>query len=245
MKGRAVLLVLSVLVAAVGTGLIYAYVRSADNRAVEGQRTVLVIVAGADLPRGASIGSVSPQEENRRADSLADDALAGPDGTKQLAELTRAGSTALVSISKGMPLLARYFAKPGSSTVSSGNQTNVLITLQVEGAAAGVGLLKEGQPTMVFITTKAKQSQTAVLLQRATVISINGVSGSSEGASSDAAPEGGQGTIGLSVPIKDAQKVILANENKDQFSLYFGLPGSKSPEVAPLSVSQLRESVNS
>ena len=54
MKRRVLTVVLAVLLAAVGTAGVLAYVRQADNRALAGQQAVSVLVAGKLIPSGTS-----------------------------------------------------------------------------------------------------------------------------------------------------------------------------------------------
>ena len=50
----------SVLLAAVGTGLLVAYVRSAEDRALKGEKTVDVLVVSATIPKGTKAEDMTP-----------------------------------------------------------------------------------------------------------------------------------------------------------------------------------------
>jgi pilus assembly protein CpaB len=53
-------IVASVLLAAVGTGLLVAYVRSAENRALKGEKTVGVLVVSNTIPKGTKAEDITP-----------------------------------------------------------------------------------------------------------------------------------------------------------------------------------------
>ncbi len=57
MKRRVLTVALAVLLAAVGTGAVLAYVRKADDRALAGQQAVSVLVAGKLIPSGTTAGT--------------------------------------------------------------------------------------------------------------------------------------------------------------------------------------------
>jgi pilus assembly protein CpaB len=52
-------IIASVLLAAVGTGLLVAYVRSAENRALNGEETVEVLVVANTIPKGTKAEDIT------------------------------------------------------------------------------------------------------------------------------------------------------------------------------------------
>lgn len=245
MRGRALLLVLSVFVAAVGTGLIYAYVRSADNRAIGDNHGVRVIVSGVDAPAGTVISALSPGIRVLPRIGLPKDALILPAGQQAFDTLAKAGGITQIAIHKDDPLQASYFTSSSSASTTTGGSKNVAVSIAISGAPAGVGLLQVGHRAMVFVTIKGTRPTTKVLLPNAMVIGING----SDGAASDDAARttttqpaaGTQGTVWLSVPIKDVQKVILVQADTNQFSIYFGLPGAEVPTSGNLGSASVQD----
>ena len=55
MKRRLLISALALVLAAFGTGVVFAYVKSADNRAIAGLKAVSVLVASRQIPSGTSI----------------------------------------------------------------------------------------------------------------------------------------------------------------------------------------------
>ena len=80
MKRRILTVALALLLAAIGTGAVLAYVRQADERALAGQRAVSVLVAGQLIPSGTSAGTALQdgwlKSEKLPAGSVPSDALA-------------------------------------------------------------------------------------------------------------------------------------------------------------------------
>ena len=230
MKGRALLLVLSVLVAAVGTGLIYAYVRSADTRAKDKERTVSIAIAQKPIPAGTSAAEVAksyltfrPVRQSSSWSDAIDEA-----GVEDFGRMTT--STAITNIKKDDPVLLSFF-RASTDTSSAGDPTYVDVRVPIEGAAAGAGLVRPGAYVMVFLTVKAvRRPYTKVLLPKVRVVDVDGLdSQDGDGSAQRRTATGAQGTVGLSVPVKDAEQVILATEYKDRYSLFFGLPGENAP----------------
>ena len=250
MKGRALLLVLSVFVAAVGTGLIYAYVHGADTRANEGKVTVRIAYAQKEIPTGTSLADAAREYLAFRPVNQAS-MVSGALTENELGTLQKMTTRrAITKIHKNDAVLLELFQDSKSTNpANAASSSNVAMTVQVEGAAAGVGLLQVGQPTIVFVTIKGKNPMTRVLLPKAIVISLNGLSGDDEsgdgssGSSGSAQPAGSQGTVGLSVPLEDARKVVLAQNFTDKLPLYFGYPGTATAANPEVNIKQLQAAV--
>ena len=242
MKGRAVLLVLSILVAAVGTGLIYAYVHNADTRANRGKATIEIAIAAKPIPAGTSAKDVYREYltyANVSQASMVRGAMT--EAQVEKFQSAKATSRTSVKIAGKDPVLSQYFqdtSKPAAAVTKPGY---VDVDVEVEGAAAGVGLLQVGQPTIVFVTLKGRQPQTKILFRRATVIGIDGVSGADDASGSQRAPTGSKGTVSLSVPLEDARKVALTHEYADQLALYFGFPDNTTGGTDEASMTDLRK----
>ncbi|BBH17207.1 hypothetical protein Back2_14940 [Nocardioides baekrokdamisoli] len=59
MKRRPILIALAVLLALIGTGAVYAYVHTADSRAVNGMKAVSVLVVSKEIPVGTPWSSIA------------------------------------------------------------------------------------------------------------------------------------------------------------------------------------------
>ena len=90
-------IIASVLLAAVGTGLLVAYVRSAENRALKGEETVEVLVVSNTIPKGtkaeditASLRLAQVPVEARHHGALAEHEPAGRQGGRRRPPARRA-----------------------------------------------------------------------------------------------------------------------------------------------------------
>ena len=89
MKRRMIVLGLALLLAVLGTGAVYLYVRQADSRAIAGKQAVPVLVANALVPAGTAAGDASRRgllrTERMPRDTVSNDALTAVDaGVAQL-----------------------------------------------------------------------------------------------------------------------------------------------------------------
>ena len=229
MRRRALLLFLSVLVAAAGTGLIYAYVRNADDRAIGDQQPVKVVVARAEIPIGTSAADAVQKSlvvlQTRPRGAVGDDTFVGQAGLESLRAL---GSRSAAFTISAKTQVQRTFFVGSTAAVPGAGSKDVSVVLSMEGAASAPGLISSGGSAMVLVTIKGTRPVTKVLIASAHVISVNGLAATTR-TSTRSAPEGSQATVGLSVPLKDAEKVILANSYKDRYELYVVRPGDEPP----------------
>ena len=105
MGRRTILLITALVVAALGTALVFLYVQSADDRALEGQEQVEVLFATQEIPVGqtAETASANGSLELRKvaANSVADGALSDIDPI--------ANEVALTTIFPGQQIVSAAF----------------------------------------------------------------------------------------------------------------------------------------
>jgi pilus assembly protein CpaB len=143
MGRRTLLLIASVLVAAVGTALIGLYVRGADDRA-RGQATAVeVLVATQDIPVGATPGAGSFREEARRSGDL-------PDG--YLTDRAQIKGRVVTPILKGQTLQDQMFGASGGGapTLLADGHWAVSVTLNDPERTAS--LLTPGSQVVIYVT---------------------------------------------------------------------------------------------
>lgn len=242
MGRRTVLLVVAVLVAAIGTGLIFAYVNGVDDRALEGQQPVEVLVATAAINSGTT-GAAAAQAGSFELRKVAKDSVA--DGA--LADITPVNNlVALGTIFPGEQILAAKFGAAGSGSVLPIPTDKMAVSVQLADPARVAGFVQPGSEVAVFLTLApgpgiAQTTDTIrVLLPRAGVIAVGPttltpVAAGVEGANAEALP---RAIITLALTQTEAQKVILASQKG---TLYFGLltKQSKSTVGSPLDVTKL------
>jgi pilus assembly protein CpaB len=150
MSRRMMGVIAAVVLGAVGTFVLVAYVRGAEDRAVAGERMVNVIVASSSIDSGTAaedLGSVTKTErvpEKVRSDGAITD----------LSEVK--GLVAATDLVPGEVLLKDRFASPGQVTKGVGEvkvpRGDMEVTLSLEPQRAVGGLIKPGDRVVVIGT---------------------------------------------------------------------------------------------
>lgn len=235
MGRRTVLLIAAIVVAALGTALVWMYANRADERAQAGAEQVQVLVATAGIPAGTAGSAIGESVELTTLPRAS-----VPAGS--LSDLTPV--TNLVTISsvfEGQVLLEPMFGTQvqsgGGLTMSDGD---VAVAVSMGDPQRVAGFVSPGSEVAIFLTVAGaggqEQPQTAVLLDRVQVIAV----GPSTISSTTTTTEGEQGAttnteqiptaiLTLALSQEEAQKVIQATTAG---SMYFALLNDDS-EVDP------------
>lgn len=214
MRPRAVLLLASVLLALVGTGLVALYVHGADARAREraggdGRLTALLVVSG-DVSPGTAAEDVSFDRRPFSGGSIP------PDVVTDLRELT--GTVSTTTLFAGMPLVKGMFTADGASRGAEIELTgmapgNVVVPVRVNGLDAMSEALAPGLEVTLFNTV---EGTTTVVVPRIAVVRV--VRGGAD-------DEGGVEALLVQATPSDAALITAANRAQ---SLDVGLPGSEA-----------------
>lgn len=159
MKRRMIVLGMALVLAVLGTGAVYLYVRQADSRAVAGKQPVSVLVAGALVPAGTAAGEASRRgllrTERMPRDTVSTDALTTVDAS--VAELV-AGA----DIQPGQLVLRSMFAAELPTTsglaIPAGK---VAVTVQFTVVQQVAGHLAVGSHVVIFDTFTVLGGQSA------------------------------------------------------------------------------------
>lgn len=217
MDRRRVLLIVAVVVAVLGAAMVFVYVRSADDRALEGRATAQVLRATAIIAPGETI------EDAQAAGKLAlqatpnDQLLAG----FQTATEPLAGRVALTTIYPGEQIIDSKFG--ATTSVQSSLQIpegQIAISVNLTDTARVAGFVNPGSSVAIFTngTDEAGgQPYTRVLLPRVTVIGV----GSTTPVSTTTTDETGASTteqlprtlLTLALGQDDAERVVFASAN--------------------------------
>lgn len=231
MSRRVALLIAALLVAALGTALVFVYVNNADDRALEDKSPVSILVAKNQIDSGTTIenaqASGSLELRDMPQDSVVDGALSTVDPI--------AGQVALTTIYPGQQILTTLFGATVADQAASDLAIppgNLAVSMQFSDPARVAGFVQPGAHVAIFLTTSAGGTGDVsgdfirVLLPNALVIAV--------GPTTITPPQNGQAaneealprallTLGLSQ--QDSQKLIYAS-GKGQ--LYLGLLNDKS-----------------
>jgi len=228
MGRRTVLLIVAALIAALGTGMVFLYVRGADSRATANQELTQVLKA---------VAPISPGE------TLADAQAAGKIqlGTVPKAQLLTGavnstsgmdGKVALATIYPNEQIITGKFGSPGEQQTLTIPDGAIATSVNLSDTGRVAGFISPGADVAIFLTTNGDSGlpdATRLVLPKAKVIAVGDTTVVST-TTTDA--EGGKTTeqlpktlFTLALQQDDAQKVTFAASRGD---LSFGLLNQKS-----------------
>jgi pilus assembly protein CpaB len=194
----------SVLLAAVGTGLLVAYVRSAENRALKGEKTVEVLVVSATIPKGTKAEDITP---NLRMEQV-------PVKVATTGALTStsplAGKVAAVDLLPGEQLVSTRFTSPAEAQGIGAGLLQVTIALDPVRALGGQ--LRKGDSVAVTVSFDDPET-THLILHKVKVTDVRTADGINViTPASGPAPVAGL-LVTLAVDAPAVEKVVFAAEN--------------------------------
>lgn len=223
MNRRRVLLITAVLVAAMGTALVFLYVQKADERAQQQYETVEVLQAVAPIEPGETIDEAAASGKLAMQPVAQTDLL--PNHQTSIESLS--GLVATTRIYPGEQIIADKFG--GEAEADSPLQIPkgmLAISVNLTDPARVAGFVSPGSEVTVFLngTSPAGEPFTRMLLQRVTVL---GVGSTTPTTTTTTTEDGAQTTeqlprtlLTLAVDQTQAQKVLFASSNGE---LAFGL----------------------
>ncbi len=232
MNRRIALLIAAVVIAGLGTGLVYAYVKSADDRAIEAQAPVTVLVAKLPIAAGTTVAAAAAAGSFESQEFPAGSVT--PGALSSVAALSDA--VAVTAIFPGQQILGAMFAAAGTATATGGAGLVIppgLIAVTVEIAVPEervAGFVVPGSEIVVFSSgvIGTEPDATRVLIPRATVLKT--VAPAPQTNPPTATVETFAGTLfTLALSQADAEKIIFAS---DKGKLFLGLLNPES-DVAP------------
>lgn len=225
MGRRTALLIAAVVVAALGAGLVFVYVKGVDDRALKNQDPKQVLVATAQIPAGQTAGAAS------KAGSLELREIAGaavaPGALSDIRDIQ--DLVALGTIYPGEQILRAKFGQSrpeGDLVIPPGK---LAISLQLSDPARVAGFVSPGSEVTVFVTvTQAIKGQTPpfteVVLARIPVIATGPTTvttstrtGAGGATNTEQVPKA---ILTVAVTAQEAEQLVLAQTVGE---LYFGL----------------------
>lgn len=179
MDRRKILLVLAAVIAALGTMLVWLYVRGADSRAQAQFDTVNVIVATQDIAPGETFAAATQAGKFEKKAVPANTVLDGAQDDLQGLD----GEVALTSVYAGEQVIA---AKWGGSTdvdvtskVIAIPKGKMAVTVNLTDPQRVAGFAKPGSEVAVFVAVAPDKTDTyyaGTLLQKVTVLGVGDTS---------------------------------------------------------------------
>jgi pilus assembly protein CpaB len=228
MGRRTILIVAALVVAALGTTLVFVYVNGINNRALADQKPVQVLVAKTLIPAGMSVADASKAGDFELKE-IATSSVA-PNALSDIAPIT--GQVALSNIYAGEQILQQKFGAPGSTSELPIPGDKLAISIQLSDPARVAGFVQPGSNVAIFVSLQggpgggaAGGDFTRVLLPKAQVIAVGpttlttttSTNAQTGQANTEQLPKA---ILTLALSQKDAAKLIFASQ-KGQ--LYFGL----------------------
>ena len=230
MNRRKVLLLVAAVIAAVGTLLVFLYVRGADSRAdqrydaVQVLRVVKPIAAGETVEAAQAAGKIEAGSVSKK--DLLPDALTGTEPV--------AGKIAVTSMFPGEQVIASKFGAAGASSGLAIPKGKIAISINLSDPARVAGFVNPGDKVAIFLTGSGdKGGYTRLLLPSVQVI---GAGTTTVVSTTTTDPTGAQVAeqlpktlLTLAVSQPEAERVLFASTNGE---LAFGLLNADS-QVAP------------
>lgn len=231
MGRRLALLIAAVLVAALGTSLVYLYVNKADDRAIADQKPVTVLVAKSSIAAGTRVSDAASagafQSKELPQSAVPPGALSSIDPIKD--------QVALTTIFPGQQLLAGMFGATAAATGSIAIPPGQIAASFSFGDPQRVaGFVQPGSTIAVFVTSAlgGTTQSTRILLPKVTVIAVGPSTITPPADASQANPEAlPRALLTLALTQRQAEKLIFATTGGGG-SLYLGLLNDKS-QITP------------
>ena len=230
MGRRTVLLIVAALIAALGTGMVYLYVRGADNRATANQAPVQVLKAMAQINPGETMAAAQAAGKVQLGSVPKAQVLAGAVNTTSGMD----DQVALATIFPKEQIVTGKFGASGDQETLSIPDGAVAISVNLSDTGRVAGFVAPGADVAIFVNTTDEGAETTrVLLPKVQVIAV-GATTVVPTTTTD--PAGAQTTeqlpktlFTLAVTQEEAQKVMFASSHGE---LTFALLNEKS-DVKP------------
>lgn len=225
MGRRFALLVAAVLVAALGTSIVFAYVKKADDRAIADQHPVTVLIAKTVISSGTRVidaaNSGAFQTKELPNIAVVPGALSSVDPVKDQVVLT--------TIFPGQQLLTGMFGATAAASASIAIPPGMVAASFAFGDPQRVaGFVQPGSNIAIFLTSALQggEAATRILLPKITVIAVGPTTITPPANAAQANPEAQpRAMLTLALTQAQAEKIIFAQGNG---SLYLGLLNDKS-----------------
>ncbi len=202
-------IVASVVLAGVGTGLLVTYVRSAEDRALEGEKTASVLVVTDTIPKGTRAEDITGKVKTEQVPTkvMANGAIAtlGP----------IAGRVSAVDLLPGEQLVSTRFATPtAASTKTTAPPGSLQVTVALDAVRALGGRVREGDSVGVLMSFDDPET-THLVLQKIPVTDVRSVEGApvTGTVSNTGTAPVGTFLVTLALDAASVEKVVFAAEH--------------------------------
>jgi pilus assembly protein CpaB len=242
MGRRTVLLVAALVVAALGTTMVFLYVHGVNDRAVANQHPVVVLVAKTLIEPGTTVTAADADAAFEHKTISRDDLL--PKALNQLTPIR--GLAATTMIYPGEQIIPAKFGDPGDASPLVIPAGKLAIGVRLDDPAQAAGFVDAGTSIAIFFTAPVAkggaQDQTQLLLPKVLVLAI----GSKTAVPLDATTTSGTESdpvsktiLTLALDQKDLQKIVYASAHGRLNLALLGKDFVPSQTVGPTTQSNL------
>jgi pilus assembly protein CpaB len=168
MGRRTVLLVAALVIAALGTTMVFLYVQGVNNQATHEQDPVSVLVAKKTIEPGTSYKDASDHASFEKKTISRDALVAGALGST--APLV--GKVTTTTIYPGQQIIPQMFGASGQVSTLNVPNDKLAISVQLDDPAQVAGFVDAGTSVAIFLTSAAKGGATRLLLPKVLVLAI-------------------------------------------------------------------------
>jgi pilus assembly protein CpaB len=230
MARRTALLIAAIVVALLGTLLVFLYVQSKSNEVTEANQPVRVLVAAQSIAPGTT-GSAASSAGAFVLQEVPKSALV-PGAISDAAPILE--QTAVTTVFPGQQIIQSQWSATGSTSLLPVAPGKLGVSVQLGDPQRVAGFVAPGSRVTIFSTTPQANGQTAtrVLLPDIKVIAVGPTTVVSKSTAGTAATTEQIPTAILTLELtqKESEKVIFAT---GQGQLYLGLLGKDTKVTAP------------
>jgi pilus assembly protein CpaB len=234
MGRRTVLLVAAVVIAALGTTMVFLYVHGVNNQAIHKQDPVSVLVAKRTIDPGTTYKAASDQASFEKKtvsrDALAEGALGS---TAPLV-----GKVTTTTIYPGQQIIPQMFGNSGEVSTLSVPDGKLAISVQLDDPAQLAGFVDAGTNVAIFLTSEAKGGSTRLLLPKVLVLAIGNKTATPQDSTTTGTEAASVPTTILTIAVDqtDYQRVLFGSTHG---RLNLGLLGKNfTPDASVLPTTQ-------
>jgi pilus assembly protein CpaB len=196
-------IVASVLLAAVGTGLLVAYVRGAEDRALKGEKTVEVLVVSATIPKGTKAEDIGANVRMEQVPTK----VATKDALTNTLGLV--GKVAAVDLLPGEQLVPSRFSSPAEA---QGIAPGLLqVTVAMDAVRAVGGQVRKGDTVAVTLSFEDPDT-THLVLNKVRVTDVRTADGQPVTTPASGPAPTGSILVTLAVDAPSMERVVFGAE---------------------------------
>jgi pilus assembly protein CpaB len=198
-------IIASVVLAALGTGLLVAYVRSAEDRALDGEEAVGVLVATETIPKGTRAEELTSKVKTEQVPSKVV-ALGAVGDLRSLNGLVAGGD-----LLPGEQLVQSRFASPAATGLTPAPPGSLKVTVAMDALRAMGGQVRAGD-SVGLVASFTEPETSRLFLQKVPVTDVRTEAGVAVTGKPDATAVTGTLWVTLAVDAPSAERVVYAAE---------------------------------